>query len=314
MNTRGKRNLRRDGVLAALAAVLGLSLAGCGLSTQALAPQALNPLHGGTCGPQGDTTLWAGMTQNVGQVLVTNDGVNLYVRYIVDAPWTLREAHLDIEAVPFTERGAPGQYPYHSLDGYFVIPQTDLPWVSCGVTLYLRAHAALERYDAAGNLISETAYAGTITKPRKGSWYGNLAYIWCCNGGGEQGETWVDETAWAAGTRYVQKGNWATYTAYEGAYKSVTLYAGQTLAAGTVEFSAPVGGQVAITITLNSGWRFAPDKPENVKIQDYATAPSGNPSPGLFAWKGQATGSSFSITVRQNNFYGVHVDVERQVP
>jgi uncharacterized protein YaiE (UPF0345 family) len=123
---------------------------------------------------------------------------------------------------------------------------------------------------------------------------------------------WVGETAWAAGTRYVKRGNWATYTPYV-PDSTVTLYAGQTMEAGTVHFSAAVDGRVTITITLNEGWRFAPDKPENVKVQDYATAPSGNPAPGLFAWKGYATGSPFSIPVPVNNFYGVHVDVEHQV-
>jgi hypothetical protein len=123
--------------------------------------------------------------------------------------------------------------------------------------------------------------------------------------------TWVRETAWAAGLLYNPEGggNWATYTPYYGESTTVTLYAGQTMEAGTVQFSAPAGGLVTITITLDAGWRFY-DDPENVKIQDYDVAPSGNPSPGLFDTKGYATGSPFSINVPENNFYGVHVDVE----
>jgi hypothetical protein len=121
---------------------------------------------------------------------------------------------------------------------------------------------------------------------------------------------WSGETAWADGPRYVDQGNWATYTFYEeDSGFGVPLKAGQTMEAGTVQFSEPVNGEVTITIELNEGWRFK-DVTENVKIQDYATAPAGNPSPGLFAWKGNATGSPFSITVSENNFYGVHVDVE----
>jgi hypothetical protein len=122
-----------------------------------------------------------------------------------------------------------------------------------------------------------------------------------------------DETAWADGNRYVNRGNWATYTSYSGAAKTVTLFAGQTHNAGTVHFSAPVGGMVTITITLNNaaGWQFNLSDPENVKIQDYAMAPSGNPAPGLFAHKAYATGSPFSIQVPENNFYGVHVDVQQ---
>lgn len=123
---------------------------------------------------------------------------------------------------------------------------------------------------------------------------------------------WEDETAWAAGNRYVEQGNWATYTPYV-ANSTVTLYAGQTMDAGTVHFSEAVDGYVTITIALNEGWRFAPVD-ENVKIQDYAEAPSGNPSPGLFDWKGTADTSPFSIQVPLNNFYGVHVDVQHRVP
>lgn len=129
----------------------------------------------------------------------------------------------------------------------------------------------------------------------------------------EEEGTWKSETAWAAGLSYNEQGNWATYTPYSGTTNSVTLYAGQTMNAGTVSFSAPVEGQVTITITLNSGWRFKAVS-ENVKIQDYATAPSGNPEPGQFDHKYHATGSSVSVDVPVNNFYGVHVDVEHSVP
>ncbi len=131
---------------------------------------------------------------------------------------------------------------------------------------------------------------------------------------------WVfvgNETAWSDGARYINPGNWATYTSYGGEEKTVTLYAGQTIDVGTVHFSAPSAenGLVTITITLNEEedgfvWRFH-DVAENVKIQDYQAAPSGNPAPGLFDHKATATESPFSIEVPQNLFYGVHVDVAK---
>lgn len=124
-------------------------------------------------------------------------------------------------------------------------------------------------------------------------------------------ECWAGETAWASGPRYTKRGNWATYTQYSDG-STVVLYAGQTMAAGTVYFSGVSSGYVTLTITLNSGWRFK-DVAENVKIQDYVTAPSGNPSPGQFAWKEKADVSPFSITVPANNYYGIHLDVERKV-
>lgn len=136
-------------------------------------------------------------------------------------------------------------------------------------------------------------------------------------------ECWDDETAWAAGPRYTQRGNWATYTPYSGRVMKVALMAGKHMEAGIVYFSEPFGGMVTITIELNEGWRFAmypvddddgvPVWDNNVKIQDYASAPSGNPAPGLFMWKQVAEGDWTEIDVPLNNFYGVHVDVEHLV-
>lgn len=125
---------------------------------------------------------------------------------------------------------------------------------------------------------------------------------------------YADETAWSAGTRYVTRGNWATYTRYNGEAMAVTLYAGQTMPAGMVTFSQPSGGLVEICVVLDDGFRFDPDTDASVIVQGYATAPSGNPSPGLFANHFDAESSPFCLMVPQNNFYGVHVNVEREVP
>ncbi len=127
---------------------------------------------------------------------------------------------------------------------------------------------------------------------------------------------WVGETAWSDGDRYVSRGNWATYTAY-GADKVVYLYAGQTMDAGTVHFSACEDGEVTITIFLNPGWRFALDEDgdavsENLKIQGYDEAPpASNPAPGRFnTSKSTETGMSAWVFVPCYNYYGIHVDVQ----
>jgi hypothetical protein len=123
-----------------------------------------------------------------------------------------------------------------------------------------------------------------------------------------------DQTAWAANgdtpgvNRYVTPGNWATYVEYNGEEKTVTLFAGQTVDIGTVTFSAPSDNKVTITINLNDEVAGFQNVSENVKIQDYSTAPSGNPQIGLFDHKGDASGSSFEIEVPENNYYGVHID------
>ena len=124
------------------------------------------------------------------------------------------------------------------------------------------------------------------------------------------------ETAWAANgnkpgeLRYENPGNWATYVEYDDEEKTTTLFAGQNIDVGTVEFSAPANGEVTITVNLTGGWEFE-DVAEYLKVQDYESAPSGNPSPGLFDHK---ISEGNTITVPQNKFYGVHVNVGQWVP
>jgi hypothetical protein len=139
----------------------------------------------------------------------------------------------------------------------------------------------------------------------------------------EPGMCYEEETAWAEGTRYVKKGNWAMYVDYYGVEKTVNLIADYTnyVNAGTVTFSAPVDGKVTITVNLTGGAIFYYDLNDplydnNLKVQDYDKAPTKTPSPGLFKWKtnietGSITGS---IVVPVKNFYGVHVDIALPVP
>jgi hypothetical protein len=123
-----------------------------------------------------------------------------------------------------------------------------------------------------------------------------------------------EETAWAANgdepgfLRYNTRGNWATYVEYTGE-KTVTFFAGQTINVGTVHFSAAVAGQVTITIDLIDGWEFG--EGGVVHVQDYASAPSGNPAPGQFDHKVDASGTSAEIVVPENNYYGVHAGVAK---
>jgi hypothetical protein len=124
------------------------------------------------------------------------------------------------------------------------------------------------------------------------------------------------ETAWAAnGDEPGQlpynpddDGNWATYVEY--AAKTTTLFAGQHIPVGSVVFLAPVGGEVTITVDLIAGWTFE-DVLENLMVQDYVSAPSGNPAPGLFDHKAtcDVALATCSIVVPEAAFYGVHVNV-----
>jgi hypothetical protein len=120
------------------------------------------------------------------------------------------------------------------------------------------------------------------------------------------------ETAWAANGEEAGslafnedgRGSWATYVAYSSAEKTVTFFAGQTINVGTVTFSAPEDGMVTITINLAGGWSFKAD--EDVAVQDYESAPSGNPQIGNFDHKNPGVGTTHTVTVPVNNFYAVH--------
>jgi hypothetical protein len=114
---------------------------------------------------------------------------------------------------------------------------------------------------------------------------------------------WQNETAWGAGSRYVSKGNWATYSSATALANGVTLYAGQTTAVGTATLSGGV-----LTISLTNGWELVPNT-DAVKIQGYSnTPPASNPAPGQFT---TYKGSSLTPSVGSSNFYGIHLDVRK---
>ncbi|MDP2176323.1 MAG: hypothetical protein Q8K70_10485 [Bacteroidota bacterium] len=115
-------------------------------------------------------------------------------------------------------------------------------------------------------------------------------------------ECWQDETAWATGSRYINPGNWATYTANADLTNGVTIYAGQTIDIGTAKL---VNGKIEISLT--GGWELQ-EGDETVKIQGYDAAPSGNPAPGNFT---TYKGTSLSPSVDSYNFYGIHLDVRK---
>ncbi len=118
---------------------------------------------------EGSVTLWSNKTENAGSVLLMSDENNLYIQYTVTGTSTLRETHLDVSDVQFTERGAPGRYAYTSShpsgtqSTTYVIPIT---W-NAGSTIYFRAHAEI-----ASGKKSSSAFAGTIITPQRGAWYG----------------------------------------------------------------------------------------------------------------------------------------------
>jgi hypothetical protein len=164
----------------------------------------------------------------------------------------------------------------------------------------------------------QTLGAGCVqaaTKAGQQTGYACILGPVCTDRPSEDDECWADETAWGAGTRYVAKGNWATYSAYV-PDSTVILYAGQDYEAGTVYFSAPDGdGNITITVELADGFKFA-DVEENLKIQGYEVAPDGNPDVGSFEHKFDVDPDASSFTtgpIPLANFYGVHADLLRRI-
>jgi hypothetical protein len=130
-----------------------------------------------------------------------------------------------------------------------------------------------------------------------------------------QCEEFQGETAWADmqgrdNLKYNKKGgNWATYVAYAGGTTTYDLFAGQTTLVGTATIAPAGAGFVTVSVDLTGDWEFA-DAGATMKIQGYGSAPSGNPSPGLFASHNECTGQSCeSDPIAVSPFYGIHLDV-----
>ncbi len=161
---------------------------------------------------------------------------------------------------------------------------------------------------------------GDLTDNSKKESISHINFCWNKTGDNGDEECYQEETAWAAGPGYVDANQWAMYVEYYGEEKTVDVFAGQNMLAGTATFSAPLDGQVTITINLTDGWVFYYDLgdeelDDNLKVQDYEYPPEGNPAIGLFDWKIYVPGGSTtgSIVVQENNYYGVHLDVAHPV-
>ncbi|MFY9172921.1 MAG: hypothetical protein WAO03_07215 [Petrimonas mucosa] len=261
-----------------------------------------------------EVRLLAGQHHEAGSVYVVNNKEKLYVAYETTGNWKMKAIHLFVGAcdnLPANKQGnlVPGQFPYKvEFDGletfyYFEIPLDALP-ESC---ICVAAHAEVVKVENGKTVQSETAF-GEGEKTGK-NWFMKFEYcIAVCEDEPEVQVCYQDETAWAAGPRYTDQGNWATYTPYV-ANTPIEVYAGQHYLVGTVTFSEVVNGKVTITLASLNGGQLQ-DVAEAVKIQGYDTPPSGNPAPGQFT---TYKGNSPVVTVDAYPYYGIHIDARRVV-
>lgn len=146
------------------------------------------------------TNLCAGQDIEIGNTIVENDGTTLSVTYEITEPgWLLVETHLEVveneEDFPTTKKGNPqvGHFTWSKthdppVESFtYTIPLADIgDGVVAGDPVYVAAHAAVVKIIGEGQ--EETAWGGACDDELKGA---------------------------GVVQRFVEKGNWATYFAYQ---------------------------------------------------------------------------------------------------
>lgn len=281
-------------------------------SASVVAPPVISfAVVNGTCGVQ-DQALIAGQNYTAGNVSVSTSYDNkLYVTVTTQNGWAIKAVHLfagDKINLPVNKSGnpVPGNFPFNNtFSTYQSVVSYEFNLSDFSSSFVVALHAEVDKLDPIGQVLQS-------------------------------------ETAWAAGTRFVLKGNWATYlnytvvpcpppaiqtavectsfqneTAFGGNaagggnawwyyYDGVgveTVWAGQSINVGTVSL---VGGNLLITLT--GGWELVPTAAESVKIQGYTTFPSSRPAAGQFT---TYKGTSLTVPVGSFPYYVIHLDVRK---
>ena len=264
------------------------------------------------CGSTTDYPFIAGQFTNVGTVNIGNDATNYYISITTTAGNEMLETHLWYGCAPPTERGAPGQYSviHENLGGVltdtYIVPRADIVCENndCGATVYFKVHAKL--------VTDETAMGGTIvtSQDASGSWYGSIAYtIQCCTPPPDV-YTCTNETAFGGTIKGAGKAWWFIFDTQT--TSSATIWAGQTMNAGSVTYNALAG---TFTISLADGWSLVDvvnglPYTEPVKAQGYAVYPTSRPAAGLFT---TYKGTSLTFAGNGSRYYDIQLDVKHCV-
>jgi hypothetical protein len=261
------------------------------------------------CGVAATVDLLAGQTIDAGSVSVSNDGTSLFVTYNTEGGWLLKEVHLYVQQTEPVSRLIPGKAPYKAgminADTYtFTIPLADLSLV-CDDQVWIQAHAAVFKLDEYGNEIAgETAYGGEITKPRKGSWFGNFAYsVQCCDNPDPDPDC---ETAFAYGESlancFIEDGfsrwGWTNGPLAEGSYE-FPIYAGAAkcdISKGTLVGTLNIvyeNGTAVVTYSMNQGFTMR-ETHLHIGSDKFPLDTNGEltVAPGLYGNKHDLTGAS----------------------
>lgn len=114
--------------------------------------------------------LIAGQNITAGEVCIYNDTSNVIVTYKTYDEWLISETHLwigtDLEDMPTTKVGNPkiGNFPYKEENvnlniSTLIIPYSEIGDISCDTTLFIAAHASIEKEIDSGSVQQETAWS-----------------------------------------------------------------------------------------------------------------------------------------------------------
>jgi hypothetical protein len=298
-----------------------------------------------TCTPGAVYELWGGQTLDWGTVQVWTDEANLFIQYLVnqDIPnLSISQIHVWIGTIPggFPKNGQgvplPGQFPINiafnpTVTEYLVTTPLEGLGLVCEAPFYIMAHAVMS-----DGITTQTAWGGapgcmqTVKGNGTGRWYFEIGlcsvlYYGCeCDGPpdvictGYQFETAYGGNLAGPIPLKGQQAWWKYYLTSTGGVQ--TLWAGQTIDAGTVEYTSANNG--TITITLGADWELNyidengyPD-PDPVKWQGYYTLPTQRPIPGHMAHQTNTlilSPVNDLITGYPYTYYVIHVSVRKCV-
>jgi hypothetical protein len=261
-----------------------------------------------TCGQPLEVILYAGQSINVGTVQVYNDETNVYfTASTVGTAWYMTASHLIVGSSPAAigagKTPSPGLFPNKKTHNPAMQVVTyEFAIADLPTTFYFAFHSEMIRINEASGLVLQK------------------------------------ESAWANGTRFVSKGNWATYsgpytiqecsvdaleevqecytseTAWAGnskgegnawwyifdtqESKTQSIYAGQKLTDGTISYDNGI-------LTINLGSMKLQNVSEPVKIQGFDSLPDSRPASGQFK---TFKGNQLVINVGSARYFAIHLD------
>jgi len=278
-------------------------------SASILTPVITYSIINGVCGIQ-NQALVAGQNYTAGNVNVsTTPEGKLLISVSTQGGWALKGIHLfvgDKALLPVNKSGnpVPGNFPVKSSFSTFQSAVSyEFNIADFSNCFVIALHANVSKLDEIGQVLqSETAWAAGTRFVAKGSWATYLDYcaVPCSPPANKVNECTEWKTDTAWGGTAAGAGN-AWWFFYTGG-GSQTIWAGQSKEAGTVVVANGVA-----TITLNPGWELQPGS-ESVKIQGYNTLPSARPAAGQFT---TYKGTELVVTVGNFTYYAIHIDVQK---